>query len=72
MTLYLGRYLPFYRYKKHLHLKSRLSQIIKNASVGTEAEVTCGRYNAIPCVVGGGNCSFYPHCRPDSFNSQGS
>jgi hypothetical protein len=63
----MTRYLPFYRYKKHLGLDVN----VKNARVRAPAEVTCGVYNAIPCVVGGGNCSFYPRCRPDSFNSQG-
>ena len=63
----MTRYLPFYRYKKHLGLDVN----IKNARVRARAEVSCGRYNAIPVVCGDGNYSCYPHSRPDSFNSRG-
>jgi hypothetical protein len=56
--------LPFYRYKKHLGLDVN----VKNARVRARAEYA---HNAIPVVCGGGNCSCYPHCRPDSFNSRG-
>jgi hypothetical protein len=41
----MTRYLPFYRYKKHLGLDVN----VKNARVRARAEVSCGRYDAIPC-----------------------
>ena len=67
MTLCLGRYLPFYRYKKHLGLDVN----VKNARVRARAEVR--RHNAIPvvCMYGYRDCSCYPHSRLDSFNSRG-
>jgi len=57
ITLYLGRYLPFYRYKKHPGLDVN----IKNARVRARAEVSCGHYDAIPMVCGDRNCVHYPH-----------
>ena len=53
----MTRYLPFYRYKKHLALIVN----IKNARVRPRAEVSCGHYKAIPMVCGGRNCIHYPH-----------
>jgi len=50
----MTRYLPFYRYKKHLALIVN----IKNARVRPRAEVSC--YNAIPVVCGDRDCSRYP------------
>jgi hypothetical protein len=50
----MTRYLPFYRYKKHLGLGVN----VKNARVRARAEISGGRYNAIPLVCGDGNC--YP------------
>jgi hypothetical protein len=55
----MTRYLPFYRYKKHLGLDVN----IKNARVRARAEDSCGCYDAIPCVVVGGReyvSCFYP------------
>jgi hypothetical protein len=45
--------------------------VVKNARVRARAEVR--RHNAIPvvCVYGDRDCSCYPHCRPDPFNSRG-
>ena len=53
----MTRYLPFYRYKKHLGLDVN----IKNARVRARAEVSRGRYDVFPCVVGRYvPCCLYP------------
>jgi hypothetical protein len=66
----MTRYLPFYRYKKHLSLDVN----VKNARVRARAGVSCVRYNAIPLCGGVRDYSrfLYPLCGPDSdFKSTG-
>ena len=52
----MTRYLPFYRYKKHLGLDVN----IKNAST-CEVEAVVLRSNTFPCLCGGRKCiRFHP------------
>jgi len=55
----MTRFLPFYRYKKHLGLDVN----VKNARVRARAEMVC-RYNVIPLVCGDGNCNDIPEMYP--------
>ncbi len=55
----MTRYLPFYRYKKHLGLDVN----VKNARVRARAQAC--RYNVIP-ILEDGNYNCYPRGVPDS------